>query len=954
MATKRFSRLSIMLEARDSMSGPLKQAANAAQTLQGRVSSMTSSLNRSKNDIVNATVSSRMLADSYRQLAERLGATSEKVNVFTRAFRALPDSMRQAIYTLEGWGNAIKSMVTQNILVQSSIKVLSTTFNGLRAAISNITWDIQRGGQAFKQWFTGLAPIQSLTVGMNMLGQSVYRTVRDFFLLNETGQYLRLVGRSAMQAAQQVRTMGQYILYSARNSFAFQAMSTVLRDIGDRIKLNTIGMRTWLSDLPTIVRGTDAYKSMAISLEMVKQKIVAARLAFTLWSNSSRSVENIANGIEKVGNVARKILTPFTSLYNIVVRNIQGLRNFGQAEEQATSRGRAAFNQLVDANARLNRQLEQMNSRLERSNSLFGRMKDGISGIANLQKLQIGANIATNIIDRVKEPIQSMLDNAAQQQFGKANFGIIVGNQKKGDQYYKDVQQFAATTQYAPTEWAQQLTSVMKKVKNSDQLNKYMYTMEQLATMMPQQGLEGAAFAMRELSGGQITSLANRFDINKAYLKPLKKVTDPMKQAEMLSDMLGKQYGYSVANVQKMKQSPLMQFQAIKNHASNAMGQMGQGMMNQIAPELAQFNKAFSAGKFSGDLKKVSTALGNAAKAAIDFGRRMITAINSNAFKSKVKPIIDTIKQIGDGLKKSWPNIKATLGDVGSIISKFFAQFSGGKTSNISSIIQNIFKAIKTLADFINNHFKTIETTVSVFFGAMMAWKAMMFIKPMIMGIRAALLMLRDGIMLVSIAEAIMDALDPFTWIALAVGALVAAGIALYMNWGTVKTAMEKIFNGIARTAAAMVNGIISGINAMIGVINKIPGVGIPLIAKVSWGSSTPAGGRSIVGTKSVLPTKGVQGSGGKTYAPGALGNAFKGLPSHRTGLNRVPYDGYVAQLHKDERVLTHGQANQYDNGQGTGVTVTGNTFIVRQDSDIDSIADALYRKLHAAKTAMG
>ena len=34
---------------------------------------------------------------------------------------------------------------------------------------------------------------------------------------------------------------------------------------------------------------------------------------------------------------------------------------------------------------------------------------------------------------------------------------------------------------------------------------------------------------------------------------------------------------------------------------------------------------------------------------------------------------------------------------------------------------------------------------------------------------------------------------------------------------------------------------------------------------------------------------------------------------SHRTGLNYVPYDGYIAELHKGEQVLTAAEANQYD-----------------------------------------
>jgi len=37
---------------------------------------------------------------------------------------------------------------------------------------------------------------------------------------------------------------------------------------------------------------------------------------------------------------------------------------------------------------------------------------------------------------------------------------------------------------------------------------------------------------------------------------------------------------------------------------------------------------------------------------------------------------------------------------------------------------------------------------------------------------------------------------------------------------------------------------------------------------------------------------------------------------SHRTGLNRVPFDGYIAQLHRGEMVLTSGQADAYRGGQ--------------------------------------
>lgn len=70
----------------------------------------------------------------------------------------------------------------------------------------------------------------------------------------------------------------------------------------------------------------------------------------------------------------------------------------------------------------------------------------------------------------------------------------------------------------------------------------------------------------------------------------------------------------------------------------------------------------------------------------------------------------------------------------------------------------------------------------------------------------------------------------------------------------------------------------------------------------------------------------------------------------YATGLARVPYDNFPALLHEGERVLTASEAQNYHGGGN--VTVTGNQFTVRQESDIDAIAAALLEQLQLARTA--
>ena len=87
--------------------------------------------------------------------------------------------------------------------------------------------------------------------------------------------------------------------------------------------------------------------------------------------------------------------------------------------------------------------------------------------------------------------------------------------------------------------------------------------------------------------------------------------------------------------------------------------------------------------------------------------------------------------------------------------------------------------------------------------------------------------------------------------------------------------------------------------------------------------------------------------------AGGASGWAGKGRNrpgQYAVGLDYVPYDEFPALLHQGERVKTAAEARMEDRGGGSiSVTVTGNQFHVREDSDVDAVAEALAEKLQAA-----
>lgn len=130
--------------------------------------------------------------------------------------------------------------------------------------------------------------------------------------------------------------------------------------------------------------------------------------------------------------------------------------------------------------------------------------------------------------------------------------------------------------------------------------------------------------------------------------------------------------------------------------------------------------------------------------------------------------------------------------------------------------------------------------------------------------------------------------------------AFAAIGSFISLMWGIIVGTFAwgvrlvyDIMNGLAQQAMSygtqFMNGLIQGFTSMWGTLTQT--------VQQIWDSIKNIFGSTASVTMSVQPVNG----------------------SHKNGLNRVPFNGYIAELHQGEMVLTSEQANQYRSGQLTG-----------------------------------
>ena len=315
-----------------------------------------------------------------------------------------------------------------------------------------------------------------------------------------------------------------------------------------------------------------------------------------------------------------------------------------------------------------------------------------------------------------------------------------------------------------------------------------------------------------------------------------------------------------------------------------------------------------------------------------DMGAEAVKALtDTNGEFSRTADNLNKIKQIKyDDLGSAFQGIKRQI-ETGLVIPigekllpklNEFANYINENMPDIQSTVESVMNAICGAISFVVDNLNIIIPILAAAVSGFVAFNIITTIVPLFTAIQTAI----QGTTTVQAALNAVMAANPFGAVALAIAALVAAGVALYMNWDTIKTKCDELFSKISEvweniktTISTKIEEIKTAINDKIsdfknagrnifnGVWDGIKEIWNSLKTwvedKINWLKEKLSIWKS---TKSKMDSDG----------------------SHRTGLSEVPFDGYRAILHKGEMVLTQPEADRYKKGDISNNTENFNVYI--------------------------
>lgn len=324
----------------------------------------------------------------------------------------------------------------------------------------------------------------------------------------------------------------------------------------------------------------------------------------------------------------------------------------------------------------------------------------------------------------------------------------------------------------------------------------------------------------------------------------------------------------------------------------------------------------------------------------------------SEFFSNLGSEISNLFSNIGKRLSELWSNVSSFFSDLWSELTNLVSSIGNWLSDmwdNISGFFSNLFSNIGTwfknitesIGSFFKNLTETVSTAISEIWGKVVEWGTNMVDKAK------------------EIASGFVDAfVQFFKNLIQSVRDTISGMIDMITSWGS------NLLNRAREIGSGFTSAITSGLQKVGSFFSDI--FTDILDAVTTLGPKLFEAGKNVImnlweGMKNIFSSvvDWITDSLGDLFKPisnmldtvlspvkslfGKVGSFVGGLfgGSHANGLDYVPYNGYVAELHQGERVLTKTENEEYTRGGGSG----GDTYIFNSPEPIDEYQAARLMK---------
>ena len=588
------------------------------------------------------------------------------------------------------------------------------------------------------------------------------------------------------------------------------------------------------------------------------------------------------------------------------------MKNIGAAQK-ATNNYRDSMGRLRDANGRF------ASSNRASISSMNGFKSATHGAIATVGTLTAGVLSAAGAY----KTLQATVGEAMKMEQSQVTIDAMFDNKKLSKQYQDMLNSFAIKSPVLDSsEMFANSKSFISQTKDVKQLEKIWNLTERLLAVDPKQGVEGSVMAMKELLSGDSQSMVERFEMPRKALNDIKNL--PLDQQLSALDKLYNKMGMTNKLVTAMGSTSLGYITQIKEALSMKFRAVGFEALKSLKPIIVDIKNAVSDGVLDGFFNSMG---------------RAFAFLGSEASK------------FANYIKTNWPTIKANFQSTQSLLQP------------VGDALKWVYDKAKEAGDYIIQNWPAVQTTVLSLAAGFATLKAGLAIAGAISTLTKAWALYRAGATAAALAQLGLNAamlMSPTTWVIAGIAALIGIGVVLYRNFDTIKAKAIALWNKMGSLKIAVL--------AMLGPFGAIVAAGIEVYKnwdtvkeKASAAFGKIGGFIDTVKEKFNGFVSAVKSFKMPSFKMPSIGDAKAGMgPSkskskkkHYHGLSRVPYNGYNAILHKNERVLTAKENRQYAPGNG-GINIAklADSIVVREEADIDKFASELARQIYLAGEA--